>query len=214
MRTRVLYCLAALAAGAASSLAQSNVYSLNIVGYVTYTQQASKFNIIANPLNTTNNDVSNVFSSAAQYPGLTVYKRNSGGGYDQSTFDPDLTAWTAPLDVSPGTGVWLSTPPGSTFTNTFVGEVTLDSTNTVEAGYSIKSSVVPQAGLLSSQLAYPVAPGDGVFVWNGNGYDIFSFDPDLSAWAPSEPSVNVAQGFWIFNSGASKPWVRHFTVGP
>ena len=34
MRTKALLCAAALAAGTAASMAQSNVYSLNIVGYV------------------------------------------------------------------------------------------------------------------------------------------------------------------------------------
>src|SRR6266436_7556560 len=154
MRTKTLLCLAALTAGVATSMAQSNVYSLNIVGYVTYTQAANKFNIMANPLNTTNNDVSKVFTSAASYPGLTVYKRNAGGGYDQSTFDPDLLAWTAPLDMSPGTGVWLSTPAGTPFTNTFVGEVLLNSSNPIPAGYSIRSSVVPQSGGVTTTLLY------------------------------------------------------------
>jgi len=215
MRIKTLCCLAALAAGAATTMAQSNVYSLNIVGYVTYTQQANVFNIMANPLNTTNNSVANVFSSAASYPGLTVYKRNIGGGYDQSTFDPDLLAWTDPtLTVDPGTGVWLSTPPGNTFTNTFVGEVILNSTNPIPAGYSIKSSVVPQAGALQTALNYQPALGDGAFLWNGTGYDIYSYDPDLVAWTPSQPNIAVAQGFWIFNNGAAKTWIRNFSVGP
>src|SRR5256885_16801290 len=110
MRTKTLLCLAALtAAGVTASMAQSsNVYSLNIVGYVNYSQNAVTFNIIANPLNLTNNDVSYVFSAAPSYPGLAVYKRNGGGGYDIATFDPDLSAWDNALDVSPGVGVWLS----------------------------------------------------------------------------------------------------------
>jgi hypothetical protein len=147
---------------------------------------------------------------------LTVFKRNSGGGYDQSVFDPDLLVWTDPaMTVPPGTGVWLSTPNnGITFTNTFVGEVILNSTNPIPAGYSIKSSVVPQAGALQAALNYQPGLGDGAFIWNGVGYDTYSYDPDLVAWTPSEPNLLVAQGLWIFNNGTAKNWIRNFSVGP
>src|SRR5437870_431669 len=51
MRTKVLLSMAALAAGVATSMAQSNVYSLNIVGYanvpnpVQYTFQSAPFRV-------------------------------------------------------------------------------------------------------------------------------------------------------------------------
>jgi hypothetical protein len=211
MRTKVLLCAAALAAGALSTMAQSNVYSLNIVGYVNYTQPANSYRIAANPLNQTNNDVQYLFPTAASYPGLTIYKRNSAGtGYDSSTFDPDFLVWSSPLSVKPGDGVWINTPAGIPFTNTFVGEVVLDSTNAVPAGYSLKGSVVPQAGLIQTTLGYPTDLGDSIYIWNGIGYDTSTFDPDFATWSPSEPSIAVAQGFWIFNNAAAKSWIRHF----
>lgn len=209
MRTKALICLAAFAAGAISVTAQ--VYSLNIVGYVNYTQQAGKFNIMTNPLKNGGNDVSEIFTAAPSYAGLTVYKRNSAGtGYDQSTFDPDLTAWTAPLVVNPGDGVWLSTPGGINFTNTFVGEVILNSTNELPAGFSIKGPVLPQAGLVQTDLQAPGAAGDTIYVWNGNGYDQYPYDPDIGFWAP-EPTIPVAGAFWYYNSGTAKNWIRNFT---
>lgn len=219
MRTKTLLCLAALtAAGIVSSEAQSNVYSLNIVGYVTYTQPAGTFRLAGNPLNGTNNDVKFIFTSGPQYPGVTVYKRNSNNtGYDSSSFDPDLGDWNAPLDVPPGTGLWVFAPGGSPFTNTFVGEVKLDSTNALPAGFTIKSSVIPQAGLIQTDLLAPSTPGDVVYLQNsaGTGYDTYSFDPDLNAWSPSEPTIPVAKGFWYFNgSVTTKQWIRHFAVGP
>ncbi len=213
MRTKTLVAAAALiAAGVASSMAQSNVYSLNIVGYVNYTQPASTFRLAANPLKKTDNDVANVFTAGPNYPGVTVFKRNiAGTGYDSSTFDPDLTAWTDLLDVPPGTGLWVSTPSGSDFTNTFVGEVVLKSTNSIPAGYSLKGAILPQAGAITTALQYPVDPGDSISFWNGLGYDTYTFDPDLSDWTPSEPSVSVAQGFWINNAVSTKNWIRNFT---
>ena len=87
MRTKALLVAAAIAAGAVTAMAQSNVYSLNIVGYVNMTQNAG-FKIWANPLNTTNNDVKFLFPNAATYPGLAVYKFN-GSAYDLSSYDPE-----------------------------------------------------------------------------------------------------------------------------
>jgi hypothetical protein len=113
--------------------------------------------------------------------------------------------------VNPGDGIWIFSPAGSPFTNTFVGEVKLDSTNAIPAGYSLKASVVPQAGLLQTTLGYPTASGDAALIWNGIGYDVYSFDPDLGAWDPSEPNIPVGIGFWIYNNGAAKSWIRHFT---
>jgi hypothetical protein len=212
MRTKVLLGLAVLAAGVATSMAQSNVYSLNIVGYVTYTNPVG-YRIVANPLNTTNNDVSNLFKSPPAL--LTIFKRNSAGtGYDSSTFDPDIPGWSAPLAVDPGTGIWIANPGPGSYVNTFVGEVVLDSTNAVPAGYSLKSSVIPQAGGIETVLLYPRGNLDTIFFFNGAGYDSSTYDPDVPGWAPSEPNVAVGQGFWIFNNGTAKNWVRHFTVGP
>ena len=193
-------------------MAQSNVYSLNIVGYVNYTQPANTFRLGANPLKLADNDVANVFTAGPSYPGLTIFKRNiAGTGYDSSTFDVDLSSWTDLLDVPPGTGLWISTPAGTPFTNTYVGEVILASTNTIPAGYSLKGAILPQAGAIQTVLQYPANFGDTISTWNGVGYDDSTYDVDLGDWTPSEPSIAVAQGFWINNGSAQKPWVRILT---
>src|SRR4051812_11081510 len=64
MRTKALLCAAGiLAAGAATSMAQSNVYSLNVVGYVNVSL-TNGFNMVANQLDLDgtgiNNTVTNV----------------------------------------------------------------------------------------------------------------------------------------------------------
>ena len=191
-------------------MAQSNVYSLNIVGYVNYSQ-ASGFRIISNPLNQTNNDVQYVFPNAASYPGLAVYKFN-GVLYDQSAYDPDAGGWTAPLALNPGDGAWLQVPVGPNYTNTYVGEVVLDSTNPIPTGFSLKGSVVPQAALLQTTLGIPLQNSDAVYFFNGVLYDIFAIDPDAGGWTPAEPTNIIAGGFWVQNnSGVPKQWIRHFT---
>jgi hypothetical protein len=212
MRTKALVCLAAFAAGAVTVMAQANVYSLNVVGYVNYTQPAGKNAIITNPLKSGGNDVSEIFTAGPSYPNVTVYKRNSSGtGYDQSMFDPDLNGWSSPLVVNPGDGVWLATPPGIPFTNTFVGEVILNSTNPLPAGFTIKGPVLPQAGLVQTDLKIPGAPNDTIYEWNGNnGYNQYIYDADIGFWNP-EPTIPVCGAFWYYNAGATKDWIRNFT---
>src|SRR5437867_4239192 len=71
MRTRTRICAAALAAGVLTSWAQSNVYSLNVVGYVNKQLVGSfAYNLIANPLKNANNNISNLFNYAVTGPGL------------------------------------------------------------------------------------------------------------------------------------------------
>ena len=100
MRTKTsILCAVLVAAGVATSMAQT--YSQNIVGYVNLVQSPG-FRIIANPLNATNNDVSNLFQNPP--PGLAIYKFN-GFGYDSANFDPDNGGWSGPLVLNPGIGV-------------------------------------------------------------------------------------------------------------
>ena len=198
-----------IAAGAVTAMAQSNVYSLNIVGYVNMTQNAG-FKIWANPLNTTNNDVKFLFPNAATYPGLAVYKFN-GSAYDLSSYDPDAGGWTAPMALNPGKGFWLQVPAGPAYANTFVGEVITKSTNAVPTGFSLKGSVYPSAQALVTGLQAPLVTGDAVYMFNGTAYDLYANDPDAGGWTPSEPVPAVAQGFWIQNnSGTAKSWIQSF----
>lgn len=218
MRTKTLFLAAAISAVTiATSLADTNVYSANIVGYVNYANP-SGYRIIANPLNSTNNDVSNLFASPPV--NLTIYKRNlAGNGYDSSTYDPDNggNGWSAPLTLNPGEAAFIQNPLGTDYTNTFVGEVKLNSTNSIPNGYSMKASAVPQSGGLVSVLGYPAGSSDmSVFFFTGSGYNTYNYSLDFggNGWdnGGTEPVPAVGQGFWIQNTGSATNWVRNFTV--
>src|SRR5262245_9396280 len=95
MRTKTLLCAAALAAGVATSMAQSNVYSLNVVGYVNVTTLGGgNFNMMANPLNNTNNSLTNLFAVAQDGDSIFTWDANiqdlGGTIYSYSTF---LAKW-------------------------------------------------------------------------------------------------------------------------
>jgi hypothetical protein len=199
MRIKALLCAAALAAGAVSSMAQSNVYSLNIVGYVNVPMIAG-FNLIANPLDNGTNDFNSLFANASF--GDTIFVWNATAAkFDSSVF---VGSWGPDLITTPGQGVFYQA--SAAFTNTFVGNVlTGNLSNHIPAGFSIVSSQVPQADNLDN-LGLVGGFGDTVFFWNPskNGYDSSVY---VGTW--SSPVVNVGQSFW-YQAGAALNWNRTF----
>lgn len=212
MRTKALLAAAAFAAGLATSWAQ-NVYSLNVVGYYNVTVPANSFALIANQLNTTNNTLNSLLPSVPD--GTQIFKW-TGTAFTVSTFEDPGTGgeWSQNLTLNPGEGAFIRNNSPSPMTITFVGEVLQGAlSNPIPAGYSILSSMVPQAGPVSSVLGLPAADGDQLFRWTGAGYSVATYeDPGGGGeWSPSEPNVGVGEAFFI-RKGAAATWVRNFTV--
>jgi len=207
MRTKVVLTAVLGLVGAATVSAQ--VYSVNTVGYVN-TSVCPGFNLIANPLdNKAGNTVENLFANAPAGLQIFVYR---AGAFDDASYDPDFGGWTKSLTLAPGEGFWLNWP-GESATITFVGDVMQGAlVNPVPAGYSIKGSMVPQAGKLATDLGFPAAAGDTFFTYScTGGYADATFDPDFGGWTPAEPVIGVGQGFWAVTSAAVE-WKRDFTV--
>jgi hypothetical protein len=210
-------CAAGLSLTAA---AQTNpVYSVNAVGYVKLSFPANSFTLICNPLNVATNGINNnslntIIPTAAV--GSVVYKFASGG------FDPNPPiytpiGWIPNTTLEPGEGAFFYTPVATNFV--FAGEVLQGSlTNVVPAGFSILASKVPQGATLS-QLGYPAAVGDTVYLFDpvSNTYDPNppTFTP--IGWFPGNtngPTVAPGTSFWISNLGGARNWVRSFSVNP
>jgi hypothetical protein len=204
MRTKTLLAAAILAAGLATSMAQSNVYSLNVVGYVNQVSTANGFSMIANPLQATNSTVPALIQNPRL--GMILYKFNAGfqaNSYNGAT-------WSSPGDtLNVGEGGFLFVPSGIDHTNVWVGEVKQGSlTNPVPAGFSLLGSMVPQSGLVKTDLGFPSVFGTIVYTW-APGFSANSYNG--ATWSPSEPNIGVAQGFFSFQPSAQS-WVRNFTV--
>ncbi len=190
-------------------MAQSNVYSLNVVGYVNKTYTPG-FTIIANPLNATNNTIANILPNAPFF--ATVY-RYVNGNYDPA--NSYFGAWTDPnMLLAPGQGAWLYVPAGPNYTNTYVGEVLQGSlTNTLIAGFNLVGTKVPQQG--GVQTVHNVVPAffDTVYRYDSGVQDYYPSQSYFGSWSPSEPDIAVGEGFWYYNaSGADNNWVRNFSV--
>jgi len=218
MRTKLaVLTAAALAAGALSSQAQSNVYSLNVVGYVSI-GLTNGFNSIANPLDLdgtgTNNTIVGVFSNSLP-GGSTVYKF-VGGGFSQVISFSARAGWSGNASLNPGEGVYLSVPSNSSFT--FVGQVLQGSqtNHNVASGYSLLGSIIPLSGGFQTTLQWTPITGDTVYIFDqslnsgAGGYAISSFSSRLGGWSPGEPQIAPGKGFFL--STTQTAWVQNFTV--
>ena len=123
MRTKALLGLAALAVSAATCVAQSNVYSLNIVGYVNVDIKAG-VNLISNPLKPSNGN-NNITNTIVGLPdtaeGAEIYK---WGGTGWSSDIPSWVAgfgWFPDVSMNLGESFFLKSPVATKIT--FVGEV-------------------------------------------------------------------------------------------
>ncbi|MGC8742778.1 MAG: hypothetical protein ACP5T0_02720 [Verrucomicrobiia bacterium] len=212
MKTKALILTAAVAVAGAIAASAQTVYSVNVVGYVNVTIKPG-FNLIANPLNTTNNTIAALLPNV---PGGTMlFKYVSGQGYSVYTFDDLDMAWTpnGNATLNPGEGAFIRNPTSSDFVITFVGEVLQGSlTNTLPVGFSIKSSMVPQQGAVDSVLQFPAQGGDFIYKYiPGQGYNVYTFDDLDLVWTPSSPIINVGEAFFVRRSSAGS-WVRNFNV--
>jgi len=217
MRTKtILLSAAAIAAGLLSSVAQSNVYSVNVVGYVNTTFAGlGKYTLVANPLVAPTNDL--VALLDAVLPNKSQVLTWNGTGYVGSSKAGGI--WSANLPLPVGSGFFVKTPTTSgNLTNTFVGSVLIGfgQTNTVAlpAGYTLAGSPVPYAGDLttdtninlgdtlpnkSQMLRWDVATQGFVGVSKGGG-----------TWSGSL-NVGVGEGFFI-NAKSATNWSQ--TLNP
>ena len=212
MRTKtLLLSAAALVAGFISAQAQSNVYSANIVGYVTVTNAASQFALMANPLDSGSNTLSSLFASA---PNGTLVEIWNGAGFQSSTKGFG-GVWTTNLTLSPGQGFFLKS--SSNGTNTFVGSVVVPNggsvTNSLNAGlFYLVGSPIPYSDSLSgTNLNLTTAVGNGtlVEVWNGTSYQ--SSTKGFGGVWTTNLVIQPGQGFFVKPSAAAN-WVQTLNV--
>jgi len=237
MRTKAMILTAAvLAAGVASSMAQSNVYSLNVVGYVNVPIVAG-FNMIDNPLDDGMGDtLTNVIPGNGvvdDVAGGSTFYPWSGSGYGNAIsyftgfgwYDANLGGY-ATNTIPPGAGFFLYTPTPTNIT--FVGTVPQGTNSrSLPAGFTLTASTYPLAqqpgystdGSNYTTMELPVNGGDTLYLFtNSTGYYAYSYfdgygwyDGNNPSLDPGGPLIGVGQGFFLSKSIAAT-WTQSFTV--
>jgi len=108
---------------------------------------------------------------------------------------------------------------GASFNVTFVGEVKQSVggaplVNPIPPGQNLRSSIVPQAGGLSSALGYTPTTDITTYQIAPDGITFLISNYDFSGgggW-DSEPNFGIAEGGYFDAFGGSDNWSRVFTV--
>jgi hypothetical protein len=236
MRTKKLLLAAALsAAGLATALAQSNVYSLNVVGYINIpTTNTGLYLVAPSQLDFDGTGVNNTLlttfgtgQGGVNYPNLThVYAFNkTTGGYDNALFNAGTwlggVAAVTTNGLQSGQGLFFEKVAGGPNNLTFVGNVRQGVLNNKPfTGVNIISSMVPQAGKVETDLGLSLIgsstpPLQTVYRHVSNdplGTPYHQFAKTAAGWAGgTEPSVNVGEAFFL-RANADATWTRNFTV--
>ena len=200
-------------------MAQSNVYSLNIVGYVNVGVTNGQLALLANPLKPSNGDYNITNTIKLQDPGSDgsiLFQWNQGSSSWDGYQWFDGFGWFPDVDQNLGSGFFLQ--PTLSQTITLVGEVqTGNSTNTISGALSLLGSKVPVAGREPG--ASVGHDGDIIFTWDGvaNWVGVQYFDGygwffDGTPGEEGGPNLKVAEGFFYQNTGGSLDWVK--TLNP
>jgi len=206
MRTKtLLLSAAAIVAGIVSSQAQSNVYSANIVGYVSVTNTANVFVLLANPLDNGTNNLTSLFPTAPNNSQIQVW---NGAGFQLAT--KQLTGnWSTNLVIPPGRGFFAKFPV--TGTNTFVGSVAVpvggSVTNALAAGlFTLVGSPIPYSdNLTGTNLNLQLANNSQIQVWNGSGFQLAT--KNLTGNWNTNLNIVPGEGFFLKSSTATN-WVQ------
>ena len=208
-------------------MAQSNVFSLNVVGYVnTKLVGGGAYNMVANPLNNSNNNITNIFQNVPD--GSSIFRWDPTVSDFQSTtytYAAGAHVWDngsgnfSGFILNPGEGIFFINNGGSDITNTFVGDVIQGSyTNSLVGGgsYNGIGSSAPLGGSFTNSIAgLAAADGDTVDRWDVVAQDLDGNTPTYDAvhavWS-SDAIVAPGEGFFYIRNGGNVQWIRNFTV--
>ncbi|MDB6017776.1 MAG: hypothetical protein JWR19_2265, partial [Pedosphaera sp.] len=137
-----------------------------------------------------------------------------GVGYTISTFRSGPGVWSGSggeVSLNPGEGGFFKNTTPTNLVLGFVGEVPQGTlTNALPAGYSMRRSMVPQAGPLDTLLGFPGAEGDVVYRWINGGW-ITSTYRAATGWSGSAPTLNLSEAIFI-SKAAATTWTRSFST--
>jgi hypothetical protein len=224
MRTKTLLGIAALAVSTLAVSAQSNVYSLNIVGYVNVPVKGGGFTLAANQLDfvsggVTNNSLNNVIPTTSIGSQVLTFVNNDytvdifdGTEWlDNSTGNPSVTT------LDPGQGFFFQNVDVTSFLS-LVGQVRQGTNLTVAIppGTTLISTVTPRVLDLSSN-SFPQVYGMQALVYDNTINDYKVYINDGTEWLDNGTGETVTfapitgQGFFIQNlDSVTYTWTNSF----
>jgi hypothetical protein len=122
-------------------------------------------------------------------------------------------AWSNPAEkLSPGEGAILFNPTNDYKSHSFVGEVMEGSFSTpVPSGFSLRSSMAPQAGSLCEDLGFPISDGDVVHLFDRDRQKYVLHPYENGRWTAGAPVLSIAEAFWVAKTEAGN-WKKNVAI--
>jgi len=219
MRTKTLLLSAvAVAAGIISSQAQSNVFSANVVGYVsTVWKGGGVFTLSANPLDDGNgNQLTNLLASLPNKSSVQIWDSVNATFIGTTKIGG---AWGTNFSIPPGTGFFIKNGAAPDVTNVFVGSIVVPngSSNsvTLPAGqFILLGGAIPYSGNLtdayntaSFNLGATLPNKSSVQVWDVPTQAFIGTTKIGGAWG-ANISFSPGQGAFIKSGAPTTNWVE------
>jgi hypothetical protein len=166
------------------------------------------YSYIANQLITTNSSIASILPQLP--PGSTFYKWDeTNATYVSSSFR--FGSWSNPnLTLDPGEGAILSLPSAAVIT--FFGSVPNGHlVNPIPSGWSLRSSLLPQTGLIATDLGLTPTNGQIVDIWDDATQSYISYTYRFGSWASGEPTLRIGQCYFN-SSNVTNDWIRDFSL--
>jgi hypothetical protein len=224
MRTKTLLLSAvAVAAGLVSVQAQSNVFSANVVGYVSTVMKGNNaFTLVANPLDDGNgNQLTNLVAALPNKSQVQIWDPVN------QTFilsGKALGNWSFNTNIPPGTGFFVKNSNPTDITNVFVGSIVVanGASNSVALpanSFVLLGGAVPYTGALadpyntaSLNLGATLPNKSSVQVWDAAAQGFVLSGKALGNWS-SNIVINPGQGAFIKSASATN-WVESLQLAP
>jgi hypothetical protein len=227
MRTKAMLLSALVGTiGAVSAMAQTNVYSLNAVGYINITAYPG-FNMISCPLIASPDNTLNTLlpNTNGQYRRWQVWSFSPTASPQYGEEIGTAAAWIngGAETISPGAAVWLYNPSNVSYTVTFVGTVPTgpSSVTLYPTSFNMVSSYEPASGDMVTNSLMTFSNGvkrDQAWVYNAvtAAYSeyIASGNNLATNWPLGDPVIpTVGGGVFYYNAQATNNyWLENYSV--
>lgn len=195
------------------SFSQSNVYSINIVGYINRPILPGHNLVASQLLGNVNNTINNVLLGVADGATFTKWDPTANAFLPTSVFDLGSQTWSINYTLNLGEGALVNSP--SSTINTFVGSVA-NYTNVVDLGFGgqlwmpnygdglhLIACPMPIGGPISTMFSKVIGrsaeAGEWVKILDENNQTYVTATFDGSGW-DNDPNLLVAHAAW-FNLG-------------
>src|SRR6266576_5620002 len=189
----------------------NEIHSANIIGYASTTLPPG-FSMIANPFDGSRNEVGELFKD---WPDGTTFNKFDTRLFRLSDNAVKHGKWTNPGEkLMPSEGGLFFNPTTDYKSLNFAGDVMQGNLSMpIPAGFSVRSSLLPQPGQLCEDLGFPISDGDVIHLFDRDQQKYVLYPFEDGKWKNGAPVVNICESFWVAKTEAAN-WTRAIQANP